>query len=124
MYILNVSTKETLFKLLDLIQPELEETGKIEALRKGYEALRLHDLPLFFGLFVFDCAMVDIKAAIKLKEVALTKKHWFPLILERINLVGVEGLQKVMKFIQPYEEESHVNHTQNIKGSKKEHSQR
>jgi hypothetical protein len=112
MYIIHSETKNTIFNLLDLIKPEYEDTEKIEALRRGYEALRLHELPMFFGLFVFDCAMVDIKAAIKLKEVAFQKKHWFPLILERINLIGVEGLQRIMQFIKPLEEESHAKHTQ------------
>jgi hypothetical protein len=122
MYMLRPETKATLFELLDLIKPEYEETEKIEALRRGYEALRLHDLPLFFALFVFDCAMIDTKAAIKLKEVALTKKHWFPIILERINLVGVEGLKRVMQFIKPYEEESHGKVSQRNEIGKEKHS--
>jgi hypothetical protein len=120
MYILQPGTKETLFSLLDLIRPEYEETEKIEALRRGYEALRLHELPLFFALFVFDAALIDIKTGIKLKEVALNKKHWFPLILERINLVGVDGLKPLMEFIKPYEEDSHVKNTQGNEGSKKQ----
>jgi hypothetical protein len=107
MYVLTAQTRDTLFSLLDLIKPEYEQVEKVEALRRGYEALRLHDLPMFFSLFVFDTALRDIKAGIKLKEIALERKHWFPIILNRIQLVGIDDLEKVMRFIEPLERESH-----------------
>ena len=106
MYVINLETKNTLFKFLDLIKPEFEEIEKLESLRK-FEALRLHELPLFFALFVFDCAMRDMRLAIKLKDVALQKKHWFPLILSRIELIGTDQLKEIMQFIKPFEENSH-----------------
>ena len=101
MYIIRPETKDTLWSFMDAIQPDWEEIEKVEALKRVYEGLRLHELPLAFALFVFDLALKDFKKGLEIRKILGDHKnrHWLEAIRWRVKNIGEEGLLKVLNFI-------------------------
>ena len=99
-FFIRPETRDIFFDFMSVIRPEYEELEKVEALKKIYMPLRLHEIPLGFSLFLFELALEDMQKAIALRKVLFDKenRHWLEAIFQRLPW-NEESMRKVITFI-------------------------
>lgn len=110
MYLMSPETFEAIKGWLEIIKPGIERAEINALLQSKFRGLHLEGLPLKKSVFIFDTALLDVQAAIKMKDTAsLASSTWIPLIVQRLNEIDVRNpeshdrLKKLMTYISEME---------------------